>query len=155
MASPSAFSALLFFSAFLVLLAAACGGGSDAPSPSSDASVPTVTVDAGNLAALGTAVSAAPSADIGAQLVQAYGCPACHSVDGTKLVGPTWLGLYGTEEALEGGGTATVDAQYITESIKEPDAKVVEGFTAGLMPATLGVKDEEIPHIIEYMKSLR
>ena len=70
-------------------------------------------------------------------------------------MGPTWQGLYGTEEALEDGTTATVDADYITESIKDPNAKIVQGFTAGLMPANLGVEDEEIPHIVEYMKSLR
>ena len=101
------------------------------------------------------AIDAEPSADIGAQLVQAYGCPACHSTDGATLVGPTWLGLYGTEEELEDGSTVLVDDAYITESIKDPNAKITAGFTAGLMPPTLGVKDEEIPHIIEYMKSLR
>ena len=99
--------------------------------------------------------SAEPSADIGAQLVQAYGCNACHSTDGAALVGPTWLGLYDTKEELEDGSTVIVDDAYITESIKDPNAKITAGFTASLMPATLGVKDAEIPHIIEYMKSLR
>ena len=77
--------------------------------------------------------------------------------DGTALVGPTWLGLYGTEEPLDDGSTATVDAQYITESIIEPNARIVQGFTAGLMPAraTLGITDEEIIHIIKYMRSLQ
>ena len=98
---------------------------------------------------------AEPSADIGAQLVQAYGCNACHSTDGAALVGPTWQGLYGTEEELEDGATVIVDDAYIAESIRDPNAKITRGFTAGLMPATLGVKDEEIPHIIEYMKSLQ
>jgi len=94
-------------------------------------------------------------ADIGAELVLSYGCLACHSTDGAPLVGPTWQGLYGTEESLEGGGSALVNAQYITESIKDPNAKITQGFTAGLMPATLGVKDEEIPHIIAYIRSLK
>ena len=70
-------------------------------------------------------------------------------------MGPTWLGLYGTQESLEGGTSVTVNDEYITESIKDPDAKITKGFTAGLMPPTLGVRDEDIPHIIEYMKSLR
>ena len=87
--------------------------------------------------------------------MQAYGCQACHSNDGTALVGPTWQGLYGTQEELEDGTTVLVDDAYIAESIRDPNARVVAGFTAGLMPATLGVKDEDIPHIIEYMKSLR
>ena len=96
-----------------------------------------------------------PSADIGSELVLAYGCLACHSTNGSALVGPTWQGLYGTQEALEDGTSVTVDDAYIRESIQDPNEKITQGFTAGLMPPTLGVKDEEIPHIIEYMKSLK
>ena len=87
--------------------------------------------------------------------MNSYGCLACHSDDGSTLVGPTWLGLYGTQEELKDGSSVTVDAEYIRESILEPDARITKGFTGGLMPATLGVKEEEIPHIVEYMKSLR
>ena len=36
-----------------------------------------------------------------------------------------------------------------------PTPRSRQGFTAGLMPTTLGVKEEEIPHIIEYIKSLK
>ena len=100
-------------------------------------------------------VSGPPSAEVGEQLVAVYGCAACHSIDGTVLVGPSWQGIYGSQEALSDGTSATVNDEYITESIQTPDAKVVEGFTAGLMPSTLGVKDEEIPHLIEYIKSLQ
>ena len=120
------------------LLSASCGG-----EPTATATrLPPVNFDAA-------------SAAIGMQLVEEYGCNTCHSTDGTTLVGPTWQGLYGTQEELEDGTSATVNDEYIRESILTPDLKVVKGFTAGLMPATLGVKDDEIPHIIEYMKSLR
>ena len=144
---------VLLASAFLTLLAAC--GGAEPPPRAASTPIPTVTVDSAILASLPSIADANPSADIGAQLVRAYGCLACHSTDGTALVGPTWQGLYGSEEALEDGSTVIVDDEYITESIKDPNARIVAGFTAGLMPATLGVKDEEIPHIIEYMKSLR
>ena len=121
-------------------------GGEPQPTPS-----PTRSLDSATPSA-----PVAPSASIGEQLVvNVYACHACHSADGTPLVGPTWLGLYGTEEELEDGTTVIVDDEYITESIKDPNAKITRGFAAGLMPLSLGVKDEEIPHIIEYMKSLR
>ena len=100
-------------------------------------------------------ISGPPDAGTGEQLVVQYGCGACHSTDGSALVGPTWQGLYGTEEALDDGSTVTVNDDYIKESVQDPNAKVVSGFTAGLMPPTLGVKDDEIPHIIEYIKTLR
>ena len=100
-------------------------------------------------------VSGPPDAGLGEQLVATYGCAACHTIDGSDLTGPTWLGLYGSQEALEDGTSVTVDDAYIKESIQDPNAKITAGFTAGLMPTTLGVKDEEIPHIIEYMKTLQ
>lgn len=134
--------AALAIAAVVVLAGAACGGGSAAPTPTPEFAGPTIAYDRA-------------SAATGAQLVEQYGCNTCHSTDGTKLVGPTWQGLYGTQEELEDGTSAVVDDDYIRESISMPDLKVVKGFTAGLMPATLGVKDDEIPHIIEYMKSLR
>ena len=100
-------------------------------------------------------LSGPPDAGIGETLVAQYGCAACHSIDGSVLTGPSWLGIWGSQEALTDGTSATVNEEYVTESIKDPDAKIVEGFTAGLMPATLGVQDDEIPHIIEYIKSLQ
>ena len=129
--------------ALAALLLVACGGRPEATAARPPATaLPLVAYDRA-------------SAAIGAELVQEYGCNTCHSTDGTTLVGPTWQGLYGTEEELEDGTSATVNDDYIRESIRMPDLKVVKGFTAGLMPATLGVEDDEIPHIIEYMKSLR
>ena len=100
-------------------------------------------------------LSGPPDIGLGEQLVMQYGCNACHSTDGSALVGPTWQGLYGTQETLDDGSTVTVNDEYIKESIQNPNLKVVQGFTAGLMPPTLGVSDEEIPHIIQYMKSLQ
>ena len=85
---------------------------------------------------------------------EVYGCNACHSTDGTVLVGPSWQGIWGTQEGLEGGDTATVDAEYIRESINDPYAKLVEGF-GELMPTGLGVTEEEIDSIILYIESLK
>ena len=123
--------------------------------PLANYSNPPAVVSEGAAAAGPLDVSGPPDAGIGEQLVAQYGCNACHSIDGSALVGPTWQGLYGTQETLDDGTAVAVDDEYITESIKDPNAKITAGFTAGLMPPTLGVKDEEIPHIIEYMKSLR
>ena len=121
--------------------------------------VPAIAYTAPVVAAASTGaaadISGPPNADIGADLVLSYGCLACHSTDGSDLVGPTWQGLYGSQENLEDGTSVTVNDEYIKESIQDPNAKITAGFTAGLMPPTLGVKDEEVPHIIEYLKSLK
>ena len=131
-----------------------------APQPTSTPHpvVPTIVYTAPVVAApaaLVADVSGPPDAGLGEQLYMQYGCNACHTTDGTSLTGPTWLGLYGSQEQLADGTSVTVDDEYIKESIQDPNAKITAGFTAGLMPTTLGVKDEEIPHIIEYMKSLQ
>lgn len=80
-------------------------------------------------------------------------CITCHSVNGTRLVGPTFKGLWGKEESLVGGAKVTVDEAYLNESIKDPMAKIVEGYPPS-MPVQ-NVTDDEIGFIIEYIKSLK
>lgn len=81
-------------------------------------------------------------------------CLSCHSIDGTPALGPTWQGLYGKQETLSDGSTVTVDDAYITESIREPNAKIVQGFAQGGMPAFPNLSDEDIAALIAYMKTL-
>ena len=92
----------------------------------------------------------------GQQIAQTMGCTGCHSVDGTKIVGPSWQGLYGKTETFEGGSTAVVDEAYLRESIINPGAKVVAGFPNGVMPQDFGQKlsDEQIADLIAYILSL-
>ncbi len=85
-----------------------------------------------------------------------YGCLSCHSLDGTKLVGPTWLGLFGSQVKLADGRTVTADEAYIIESIRNPGAAIVEGYP-NIMPANVGqdLSDERIQDIIAFLKPLR
>ncbi len=86
-----------------------------------------------------------------------YGCTACHSIDGTKIVGPTWKGLYGHEVTLADGTTATADDAYLRESILDPNVRVVQGFAPNLMPQTFKdrLQDQQISDLIEYIKTLK
>jgi len=70
----------------------------------------------------------------GQQLSQRQGCTACHSIDGSQAVGPSWLGLYGRTTTLEDGGTVTADDTYIKNSILKPGDQIVQGY-GNLMPA--------------------
>ena len=87
---------------------------------------------------------------------QQFGCAACHSVDGTRIVGPTWLGIFATEEQLNDGSTVTVDEGYIRDSIQNPGDKIVEGFE-NVMPADVGadMTEGQIDDLIAYIKSLQ
>lgn len=90
----------------------------------------------------------------GQLLVTANGCAACHSTNGAAGIGPTWFGLFDSEEELSDGSVVHVDDAYLIESIKAPQAKIVAGFETQLMP-TYGFTDEEIANIVAYIKTLR
>jgi cytochrome c oxidase subunit 2 len=90
----------------------------------------------------------------GQALVAANGCAACHSINGSPGIGPTWFGLLDRTEELTDGSTVVADEAYIHESIKAPQAKIVAGFENQLMP-TYGFTDEQIDDIVAYIKTLR
>lgn len=93
--------------------------------------------------------------DAGKMLYKRRGCAQCHSVDGSKMVGPSFQELYGQTATLDTGDTITVDDNYIRESILEPQAKARAGYRK-VMPTYQGqLKDEEISAIIEYIKTLK
>lgn len=95
-------------------------------------------------------------AEWGKQLAKQNACQTCHSTDGSRLTGPTWQGIFEHEVTLSDGSTVTADENYIRESILEPEAKIVQGFQAGLMPTYQGqLNDEQINAIIEYIKTLK
>lgn len=93
--------------------------------------------------------------DIGKQLYVQKGCNACHSLDGSRVVGPTFLKLYGRKGELEGGATYEADDNYIKTSMLNPNAQVVKGF-APVMPAFEGqLNDDQIEALIAFIKSVQ
>lgn len=85
-----------------------------------------------------------------------FGCGACHSVDGSTIVGPSWLGIFGSEVELADGSTTIVDQSYIRESILQPGNKIVAGFD-NVMPPDVGAQlnESQIDDIIAYIQSLQ
>ncbi|MEZ4511063.1 MAG: cytochrome c oxidase subunit II [Chloroflexota bacterium] len=64
-------------------------------------------------------------------------CVACHSADGTALAGPTWQAIIGRQEALADGSSVVIDADYIRNSVLDPNAQIVAGFQPNVMPQNL------------------
>ncbi|MFY9153692.1 MAG: cytochrome c oxidase subunit II [Prolixibacteraceae bacterium] len=94
----------------------------------------------------------------GKRIMKNIGCFACHSVDGSKLVGPSFKGMYGHNATVVTKGTereVMVDDEYIKRSIYDPNADVVKGFNKGLMlPYTGQLSEDDVKQITEYLKTL-
>jgi cytochrome c peroxidase len=124
----------------MLLILAACGGpASEAPdAPDSDSS-----------AALGAQLFA--ESTLGGQA----GCATCHSLSPeTVIVGPTMAQIGQAAAQRVPGMTAE---EYLRQSIIDPNAYVVDGFTPNIMPRQYGEKltTEEIDNLVDYMLSLQ
>jgi cytochrome c oxidase subunit 2 len=104
------------------------------------------------------AVGDAPGAK-GLAILKKNGCLACHSLDGSKLVGPSYKGIFGKTEAVETNGKelqVKVDEAYIKRAIYDPNADIVKGYYKGMMLSYKEtITDEEIKDIIEYLQTLK
>jgi cytochrome c oxidase subunit 2 len=96
---------------------------------------------------------------LGLRIVKKNGCLACHSLDGSKIVGPSWKGLYGTKETVLTKGKEreiTVDSAYVMNSIYNPNDDIVKGFKKGLMLSYKNeLKEDDIKEIIKFMETLK
>jgi cytochrome c oxidase subunit 2 len=91
----------------------------------------------------------------GQKVYESYGCQACHSIDGSDGVGPTFSGGFGRTVVLEDGTTVVADDTYLYDSIVDPNKQIVEGY-APAMPQNFAdqLSDEQIRDLIEFIKSL-
>lgn len=89
-------------------------------------------------------------AEAGGELYYQYACSTCHDTGR----GPSLAGLYGSSVKLNNGQTVMADDMYIRESILNPSAKIVAGYTP-IMPTFQGqLGEEQILQLTAYIKSL-
>jgi cytochrome c oxidase subunit II len=93
---------------------------------------------------------------LGLRVSEQNGCIACHSIDGSASVGPTWLGLYGSERQLVDGRTMIADEDYLHIGIVDTNEHIVAGYPPNVMPGNYDelLTDEQIANIIAYIRSL-
>jgi cytochrome c oxidase subunit II len=103
------------------------------------------------------AEDAAPGA-AGLAIINAQGCYACHSTDGSKIIGPTFRNLFGEKQVIVKDGndvTITVDEEYIKKAIYDPNSEIVKGYPRDLMQSYKeSLSEDDILKIIEYLKSI-
>lgn len=125
---------VVFALVVVALLAAACSGGGSAPTTGGNAAN-------GEKLFKQTVIGALP------------GCVTCHSVDGSKLVGPSLQGIAARAGSTVSGMTAEA---YLKQSILEPNAHVVKDYPQGVMQAYgKDLKEAEVADIVAYLLTLK
>src|SRR6202035_3188977 len=90
----------------------------------------------------------------GERLFGQLGCATCHQLD-QQGRGPILRGVYGSRVQSQNGQTVLADDAFIRESILNPNAKVVAGYRADIMPPFQGqITEEQLLQLIVYVKSL-
>lgn len=89
----------------------------------------------------------------GSKLLEAKGCLACHSVDGSAGVGPTFQGAWGASVHLANGTTRTLDEAFFTAKVQHPTDNATDGFPP-IMPE-IQVTPDELKQMEEYLKELK
>jgi cytochrome c oxidase subunit II len=83
-------------------------------------------------------------------------CLACHSLDGSVMVGPTFKALYGRKEIVASSGNEreiTVDEARLTTAIRNPLGEIVKGYPPA-MPS-IPLSDGVLQLVIEFIKTLK
>lgn len=91
-----------------------------------------------------------PVSSLGRKVAEEQGCLACHSLDGSAGIGPTFKGLWGQTVELADGPPRKVDETFVAEKIQNPEKNHVKGFEP-VMPK-LPVSDEDIKRIDELLE---
>jgi mono/diheme cytochrome c family protein len=92
------------------------------------------------------------SLEAGVALYKAKTCNACHSLDGTRLVGPSFKGLYGKTETTM-TGDVLVDDAYLKESMLAPMARIVKDYPPAMPPMPL--TELEVQSLTLFIASLK
>ena len=95
----------------------------------------------------------------GLAVLKANACLGCHSLDGSKLVGPSFKGVYGANRTIKADGTErqlVVDDDYILRAIYQPNDEIVKGYSKGLMQSYEKlITKEQVEQITEYLKTVK
>ncbi len=107
----------------------------------------------------GEDLSGASPVEAGLQVLTANGCIACHSLDGKRLVGPSFEGLWGAERniTLADGSkkTVTADAEYLKKAIYDPNSEIVDSYPKVMISYKQTISEDQLKQINAYLESIK
>jgi mono/diheme cytochrome c family protein len=123
-----------------LVVVAGCGGGEEA-SPAPETVVGTIPQETAPNLSGGDAAA-------GKEIFTTTASPACASCHTFQAAGSTGQVGPNLDEGLKGK-----DAQFIYESIVDPDAEIASGFNAGVMPTTYGesLDDKQLADLVAFL----
>ena len=86
------------------------------------------------------------------RLAETRGCLACHSLDGSRGIGPSWLGSWGAHRRFADGSEALVDVAYLREAMQQPALRIVEGYDNVMLPT--GFTEAELQLMTDFIAGL-
>ena len=133
-----------------IIALSAVVGACGADGPDASGSVVSTAVEGDRVS---TASLDAVLVERGRDLVASNGCAACHGADGGGGVGPSWVGLAGSDVELVDGTTVVADESFLRRSILEPEAELVAGYGV-VMPGNV-LEPYQVDALVAYIRSLR
>jgi cytochrome c oxidase subunit 2 len=88
------------------------------------------------------------------QLLEQYGCLACHSLDGSPRVGPSFARLAEGEKVQLAGETeksATVNREYLKRSILDPQSEMVQGYPPVMPSFRDKISEQDLQLLIDFL----
>lgn len=92
----------------------------------------------------------------GQELFSQNACNACHVVTpgAPGTVGPNLANVAGYPQPIQGAQPIVADLEYLRESLREPQAHIVEGFGAASMPSFAALGELKIDALVAYIASI-
>ncbi len=94
---------------------------------------------------------AASDSGKGRLLFGSMGCLACHT---RKVIAPPLESLYGSAVRLDNHQMVWADEAYLHESIVDPTAKIVAGYTKSMPSYTNYLDEQQVQYLVAYIKSI-
>jgi cytochrome c oxidase subunit II len=102
-------------------------------------------------------VVVSPSSASAPNILNQKYCSACHSIDGSPMVGPSFKRLYGKKETITDPKgkehEIIVDEAYLARAIQDPAAETAKGYPPA-MPAN-PLTGAELKQVIQYIETLK